>query len=70
MKTFSEKCVELINSIPSCDGDMARLAHRLSRAVNKLDAITSQANAQFKAGDTHATFNKQFIAAIESEGMD
>lgn len=30
----------------------------------KLEVITEQADAQFSAGDTHATFNKQTIDSI------
>lgn len=67
MKNFIEESTKLINSIPACTGDMARLVHRLSRAIDKLETITSQANAQFNAGDSHATFNKQTIEAIQSE---
>jgi hypothetical protein len=36
---FVENCTELLNSIKACDGDQARLAHRLSRAINKLEEI-------------------------------
>ncbi len=61
---FIQDSTQLINSIPSCTGDTARLAHRLSQAIDKLEAIISQADAQFKAGDSHATFNKQTIDSI------
>lgn len=67
MKDFIARSTELLNSIPAQTGDGARLAHRLSRALDKLEAIVSQADAQFKAGDTHATFNKQTIESIKSE---
>ena len=63
-KTFIEETTELLNSLHSCSGDQARLAHRLSEALNRLQAVIDQANAQFKAGDKHATFNKQTIASI------
>jgi len=33
-------------------------------AIEALDAIYSQAEAQFRAGDSHATFNKQTINSI------
>jgi hypothetical protein len=37
----------------------------MSIAIDNLDSIISQAEAQFKAGDTYATFNKQTIEAIK-----
>lgn len=61
---------KLINSIPSCTGDMARLSHRLSETTNRLEALISQANAQFKVGDKHATFNKQTIEAAQRGLME
>ncbi len=53
MKTkFTENCADLLNSLPAhSPNDVNRLAHRLSRAINRLDLILSQANAQFKVGD-------------------
>jgi hypothetical protein len=67
--TFTDDCKELLNSLPPATGDTARLAHRLSEAVTRLESFLGQANAQFKAGDTHATFNKSFIAAINDPDM-
>lgn len=66
-KNFCEEATNLINSLPACTGDTARLAHFLSEATNKLEAIFNQANAQFKAGDKHATFNKQTISRLEEK---
>lgn len=43
MKTFIEQATELINNTCPCVGNEARLAHWLSEAVNKLEAITTQA---------------------------
>jgi hypothetical protein len=60
----------LINVRGTKTGDEARALHRLSRAVNKLDALWQQASAQFNAGDKHATFNRQTIEAIFSEEND
>lgn len=67
MQNFIEKSKELINSLSPLTGDGARLAYRLSGALDRLEAVVSQAEAQFAAGDTHATFNKQTIKAIKSE---
>jgi len=36
----------------------------LEEAMARINAIVSQADAQFNAGDTHATFNKQTIDSI------
>lgn len=55
---------ELLNRLPSLTGDAARLAHRLSVTTNRLEEILSQAEAQFRAGDRHATFSKQTIQAL------
>jgi len=63
-KTFIEECKELLNTIPVQTGDAARLGHRLSQAIDRLEAMVSQANAQFKVGDRYATFNKHFIENI------
>jgi len=63
---FVDDCRTLLNSLPPLTGDAARLAHRLSEAVDRLEAVTSQARAQFKVGDTHASFNKQTIEKLEN----
>jgi hypothetical protein len=60
-KTFIQENSELLNSLPPLTGDAARLAHRLSQATDRLQAVIEQANAQFKVGDRHATFSKNFI---------
>lgn len=62
--TFISDCKTLLNSLPPLTGDAARLAHRLSQAVERLEAVVHQADAQFCAGDRYATFNKQTIAAL------
>jgi hypothetical protein len=56
---------ELLNTLSAVTGDVARLAHRLSETTNRLEAFISQAEAQFKVGDHHATFNQQFIQNIQ-----
>ena len=68
-KTFLDEKTELLNNLPACTGDTARLAFALSQALNRLDAIISQAEAQFRAGDTHATFNKQTIESVKSSDL-
>ena len=45
----------------------ARLDSTLLALDALLDVFLLQAHAQFKVGDTHATFNKQTIAAVEKE---
>jgi hypothetical protein len=60
-KNFINDCNSLLNSLSAMTGDNARVAHRLSEAVNRLEAVISQAEAQFTVGDSHATFNKEFI---------
>lgn len=64
MKTLIDENTELLNSLKACDGDMARLAHRLSETTERLRAVLDQANAQFRAGDRHATFNRQTIESL------
>jgi hypothetical protein len=44
-KTFVENCTDLLNSISTRDGTQARLAHRLSRAINKLEQINALAES-------------------------
>lgn len=61
---FIRDSKELLARLPVLVGDNARVAHRLSQALDRLETITSQADAQFKAGDSHATFNKQTIDSI------
>ena len=63
-KTFIGDCQTLLDSLPTLTGDNARVALRLSRALNRLEDVISQAEAQFKAGDRHATFNRQTIEAL------
>ena len=65
MKTFIEDKTELLNEISACKGDTAKLAHALSQALDKLQSVISQAEAQFKVGDRHATFNKDFIENLK-----
>jgi arsenate reductase-like glutaredoxin family protein len=58
-----EKNREIISSVTFKDNSpkVSELAAQLSETTDRLDALLSQANAQFKAGDSHATFNKQTI---------
>lgn len=37
---FIAKATELINSLPPCAGDLARLGHWLSMALNRLETAT------------------------------
>lgn len=70
VKTFIEEKTELLNQIPACIGDTAKLAHALSQALDKLQSVISQAEAQFKVGDRHATFNKSFIETLKNQVDD
>jgi hypothetical protein len=42
---FVENCSDLIKSLTPLDGDQARLAHRLSRAISKLEEINALAES-------------------------
>lgn len=67
-ESFIQKSVELLKSLPPHNEDMdpqlALTPAHLLRALQRLAAVVDQADAQFKAGDKHATFNKQFIDSI------
>ncbi len=65
-KTFIGDCQTLLDSLPILTGDSARVALRLSCALNRLEGIINQAEAQFKAGDRHATFSRQTIEALNN----
>lgn len=65
MKTIIEENRTLIASIKQSDSLLvAKLAVRLKETTERLEALTSQATAQFNAGDKHATFNKQTIHTV------
>jgi len=40
------------------------LARTLTVAVEKLASVLEQAEAQFNAGDSHASYNKEFMKAL------
>jgi len=63
-RTFIGDSTTLLNEILECSGDTARLAMRLSRAVNRLEKIVSVAQKQFREGETKATFTQQEIADL------
>jgi Holliday junction resolvasome RuvABC endonuclease subunit len=65
--TFIDENEKLLSSLgngPVNDSDVLRLRHRLTQANERLKAVVDQAQAQFKAGDAHATFNKQTIEKL------
>ena len=62
--TFIQQQTTLLNSLGPCSGDKAKLAHALSTALDRLQGVVDQANAQFKVGDRHATFNRQTIEKL------
>ena len=62
--TFIAATHELLNTISACTGDTAQLAHRLSQVLDRLGAVVSQANAQFRVGDRYATFNQSFMTKL------
>lgn len=66
-KQFVEECRKLLNSISDCELDKARLAHRLSRACDRLEAIFQHSDIVFKGGYNRVTFDKDFIQFIQSE---
>ncbi len=66
MKTFTDKCRELIHSLPDCTGDPARLAHRLPRACDKLELLTGLIEAD-KRNNPSNQFNQETIDLIKSE---
>lgn len=45
---------------------IVRACNSHAQLVESLQAIISQADAQFRAGDRHATFNRQTIDAIRA----
>lgn len=55
--------MDKIGEVPS---DGLALVKALAQTTEKLEALLSQANAQFKAGNKHATFNKQTIDICSS----
>lgn len=65
-RTFTEKVLFTINNSPACIGEQAQALHLLSQSYDRLRAVIDQAQAQFRAGDTHATFNKQFIESLDA----
>ena len=65
MKTFIEETTELLNKNSCSPVHASKLAHALSQALDRLQAVISQAEAQFKVGDRHATFNKNFIENLK-----
>lgn len=60
--SFIEDCRELLKT-PS-QYDEHDLARTLAVAVEKLESVVEQAKAQFNAGDSHASYNKEFIKAL------
>ena len=64
-KTFVEEATEILRSIPPSKSDEENMVHHaLKAALEKLCIIIDQADAQFRAGDRYATFNKQTIDSI------
>lgn len=61
---LTQQLTNILNDAPARTDYEAKLLHTLSRAIDALQAIENQAKAQFHAGDSHATFNKQTIQAI------
>jgi hypothetical protein len=62
---FIQSAAELVNNVPPSTDMMTQLAHKLSEAIYILQNIQDQVNAQFKAGDTHATFSRQTLEALK-----
>ena len=66
MKTLIQANTELLNL--GMGANKAQLLHCLSETTNRLKAVMDQARAQFRAGDNHATFNKQTINTLNRPG--
>ena len=64
MKTFIQQVQHLLNSIDPDTDEEYRLQLIALETLLRLSSVIDQANAQFKAGDSHATFNKEFIEAL------
>jgi len=58
---FIQKAIDQIDGKGS---DILSLKITLAMAIEKLETVIAQADAQFRAGDKHATFNKQTIDSI------
>lgn len=43
------------------------MVNNLRECVERLEAVVDQAEAQFQCGDTHATFNKEFIRILNKQ---
>jgi len=67
-KSFIQESIDLLKTLPphteDMDPQLSLVPSRLLAALERLSAVVDQAEAQFKAGDTHATFNKEFIRNI------
>jgi hypothetical protein len=57
--------IVLIHAVAASNGNHDAMAElqRMARLADIANDMLSQASAQFKGGDRHATFNKQTIAA-------
>jgi len=66
--TIIERNKQLLEKAKACSGTDAQILHALSQTTDALDALLSQAHAQFAAGDRHATFNKQTIERCHETG--
>lgn len=65
-RTFIGDCQALLDELPECTGDTARLAMRLSRAVNRLEEIVQSSQQQFKRGKPEARFSPLEIERLNN----
>ena len=76
-ETVQHLLVGIANGLGDCDhsADLAEAVNLLDKyegnnaapaMFKALEAITDQADAQFRCGDSHATFNKQTIASVRA----
>ena len=63
--SFIADCTELIHSMPELTGDAARLAYRLSAAINRLEAVQKHANDQFSVDCHTAKFGIRLIQNLD-----
>ena len=57
---FTTECRTLLNSLPSCVGDMARLGHRLSQAIDIIEAQAEELhNIELDLREYNSTIDKR-----------
>lgn len=69
--TFIESMRGVLNAMVFKSSNLtsteAAMVNNLRECVERLEAVVDQAEAQFQCGDTHATFNKEFIRVLNKQ---